>query len=149
MLDFFRRGERATDRQCARIGQPGWVRLRPVDLVWNRAAMEAGGEQARRGDKALAALLRCHGEVMSGGMYFAIRDALSPGEVAAGVEGFRRFGLITAADVFQQAITASDDDLEALEEMYATAVPTDQVLVDAFEALYSAEPDDFAPLPSA
>lgn len=111
--------------------------------------MDAGGEQARRGDIALAALLRCHNEVMSGGMYFAVRDALSAEEVAAGVAGFRFFGLTTAADVFDQAGAATDDELEVLEGTYATAVPQDQVLVDAFEAIYAMDPEKFAPLARA
>ena len=61
---------------------------------------------ARTGDRHLAALLRCHNEVMSGGMDFAVVDSLAQEEVCDGIAGFRHFGLDQAADVFERA--ASD-----------------------------------------
>jgi hypothetical protein len=123
----------------------GVMMVRPEDLIWNRAAMERGGPRPGPGDLALASLLRCHNEVMSGGMDFAISDSLSRDEVRAGINGYRYFGLDAAARVFEEAADTEDEDaLTALEERYAEVVPDDDVLVRAFEALLETRPTDFA-----
>ena len=46
--------------------------LSEADLVWNRAAMEAAGEQPRQGDVAPASLLSLHNLAMNGGLLHAI-----------------------------------------------------------------------------
>ena len=122
------------------------VKLRPIDLVWNRAATERGGSDPRTGDAALAAMLRCHNAVMSGGMAFAVTDSLTPEEIASGLAGFEYFGLIEAARVFGEATTASDEELDQLDVAYDALVPTDQVLVRSFEGKFNAEPEQFGPL---
>lgn len=95
----------------------------PEAAIWNRAAMVGGGPRPKAGDKALASLLRCHNEVMSGGMDFAISDSLSADEVRAGIQGYRHFGLDAAAGVFEEALGARDEEtLVALEERYAEAL---------------------------
>ena len=78
-------------------------RLRAEDIVWNRRAMDGGGDTPRSGDCHLAAQLRCHKQVMSGGMEFATMDSPAQEEVRDGIAGFRHFGRDQAADVLQRA----------------------------------------------
>lgn len=78
-------------------------------------------------------------------MDFAICDSLSPGEVRAGIDGYRHFSLDAAARVFEEAADTEDEDaLAALEARYAAVIPDDDVLVRAFEALLKTRPTDFA-----
>ena len=106
--------------------------------------MESRGEQPRRGDAPLAALLRWNSEVISGGMYFAIGASLSWDEVPAGIDGYRYFGLTNAADLIERATSTDDHGLDALDQEYAVAVSTDDALPNAFEVRYTDYPEDFA-----
>jgi hypothetical protein len=117
----------------------------PEAVIWNRAALERGGPSPKAGDTATASLLRCHNEVMNGGMDFAVSDSLSVNEVRAGIEGYRHFGLDAAAAVFEGALSARDEEtFTALEEKYAEAVPDDDRLIQALEARLKTTPNDFA-----
>jgi len=123
------------------------MELNERDKVWNRAALEAGGANPLEGDKALAALLSVHGMVMNGGVDHAL-DVLPPSEVAAGIAGFRYFGLAEVAAVLEAA-SASNLDREFFDLKYAALIPADDIVVDAFHRKYRASPDAFAPLGSA
>lgn len=129
----------------------------PADAVWNRACFEAGGPKtlSAPGDRALADMIVAHSVAMNGGVLHAV-EALSPGEIAAAVRGFRYFGLDGAAAVFEDihgrlagghVDDGANDRLEReADERYDAVVPGDHVLVIAFEARYEAEPGEFAPL---
>jgi hypothetical protein len=60
-------------------------------LVWNRAAIENGGENPRAGDRALTDALKAHGLVMNDGVHHAVR-VLGEAEVLAAVSGFEYSG---------------------------------------------------------
>jgi hypothetical protein len=124
------------------------VALTATDRVWNRAALERGGAEPREGDRALAALLRVHGDVRNGGFDHAV-DCLGAAELREGLEGYRWFGLSEAAAVVEEAMTARGDDRTGFDERYAAVVPSDATLADAFERAYRARPEAFAPPPPA
>ena len=115
--------------------------------------MQGGGDDAREGDLALAALLRLHNEAMSSGLLHAVTDGLAGDAVQAALHGYRYFGLSEAAAVAEavrtEASDAGDDDLDDLEQeadrRYSSAVPDDETLVQAFVKKYSADADAFAP----
>lgn len=115
------------------------------DRVWNRAALESGGGSPRPGDIALAALLRVHGRIMNGGMSHAV-DSLPPDALDDGRDGYRYFGLHAAADALEHAVVDASVDREATYLEYRSAVPTDDVLSSAFEAMFRSDPARFAPL---
>lgn len=114
-------------------------------IIWNRAAMAGGGPAPRPGDTALAAALRLHNMIMSGGLDHAL-DVLAPDDFAAAASGFRYLQLSDAAELAEQAQAAtSDDQLEELDARYSALIPRDQVLSDQLEALFQERPGDFAP----
>jgi hypothetical protein len=117
-----------------------------ADEIWNRACFAAPEEQTRPGDRSLSALLRVHGEIMNGGMHFAV-DQLEPGEIAAACDGFAFFDRSEVADVLTRASAAGEDErlLSELEDRYYELVPDDSALVEMFEARLAERPGDFAP----
>ena len=125
-----------------------------ADLVWNRAAMEHW-EPVRRGDSALAALLRAHGMVCNGGVFHCI-ETHSSAELEQGCAGFRFFGLAevaalleeAASKVTREAARAGDYDEELEFEFdgrYGELIPDDNTIVRRFEARFASHPEDFAP----
>lgn len=115
--------------------------------VWNRAALEAGGANPLEGDKALTALLAVHGMIMNGGVDHAL-EVLPALEFAAGIAGFRYFGLAEVAAVLEAA-SAADLGWERFNLRYAALIPADDTIVDAFRQKYHASPEVFAPPGSA
>jgi hypothetical protein len=114
-------------------------------IIWNRAATAGGGPAPRPGDTALAAALRLHNMIMSGGLDHAL-DVLAPDDFAAAASGFRYLQLGDSAELVEQAQAAtSDDQLEELDARYSALIPRDQVLSDRLEALLQQRPGDFAP----
>ncbi len=114
-------------------------------IIWNRAALAGGGPAPGPGDTALAAALRLHSMIMSGGLDHAL-DVLTPEDFAAAASGFRYLQLSDAAELVEQAQgTPSDDLLGELNDRYNTLIPRDQVIGDHLEAVLQQRPDDFAP----
>ncbi|MGB7207066.1 MAG: hypothetical protein WBD27_00260 [Pyrinomonadaceae bacterium] len=122
--------------------------LSTVDQIWNRAALESGGENAREGDLALSNLLFFHGMVENGGLGHGY-DVLSDEELIAAIKGFRFFGLHELASFIEEAAHLSEDEQEEMSWKYAELVPTDEKLSDSFELYYSTNPEAFAPLQDA
>ena len=122
--------------------------LSETDLIWNRAALESGGNTARAGDRALADLLLAHGMVMNGGIGHAV-EALSSEEFSAALRGFRFFGFEEVALLLEDALNAPEEDLELADSSYGRLIPNDQVLVDGFEARHRVSPEAFAPVESS
>lgn len=127
-----------------------------ADLVWNRAAMEAGGGEPRRGDTALASALSVHNLAMSAGLLGGIERATTE-QLDAADAGYRWLGLPAVADAVQMVrreiddgALDDDDRAEALElradEEYAHA---DEMIVEAFGRRWAEDPEAFAPLTSA
>ena len=116
-----------------------------TDLIWNRAALESGGNTARTGDRALADLLLAHGTVMNGGVGHAV-EALSLDEFSAAIAGFRFFGFDEVALLLQEVLKAPEQTLELADGSYGSLIPDDQVLVERFEAYYRSSPQAFAPI---
>jgi hypothetical protein len=126
------------------------VELSKADLIWNRAALEAGGPHPRDGDQALAKLLRAHGMICNGGVDHAL-ESLSAQEIREAKEGFRYFGLSKAGDLMEDAFALRDLNdpsaeaaIDALNKRYWSVVPSDQTLVVCFEVRFHDAPDDFA-----
>ncbi|MGD0959893.1 MAG: hypothetical protein ABSB19_08805 [Methylomonas sp.] len=111
--------------------------------IWNRAALDAGGDDPREGDSALAALLLLHGMAMNGGVDHAI-DVLSSEEYAMALAGYRYYGLERVADVLERARDATDAELDLLDTEYSELVPQDETLVQAFRVKLMASPEAFA-----
>ena len=120
------------------------------DRVWNRAT-EGGGPQPRAGDRALAALLLAHGYTMNGGVLHAV-ECLAAEELDAACRGYAYYGFDAISDLLRYAASIVDDDpLAEIEEArldanYATVIPSDQTLVNAFTADFETHPDTYAPL---
>lgn len=122
-----------------------------ADRVWNRAALEAGGESPGVGDRALASLLLVHGLVMNGGVHHAI-ECVESVELAAAADGYSFFGLNNVAEFFRGAATDpvlsawnGDTEVEA-NRRYAEMVPDDAHLVARFEEAFRDRAEQFAPL---
>jgi len=122
-----------------------------AERIWNRAAMEGGGNSPRAGDRALASLLLVHGMVMNGGVHHAL-EAVNSAELAAAADGYAFFGLHDVAAFFRGA--ADDPDLsewnedteEAADGRYEQMVPDDDHLVARFEKVYGERAEEFAPV---
>lgn len=131
--------------------------LSNADLVWNRAALEAGGNPPAEGDAALAALLAFHNIAMNGGVLHSA-EFHSEDAIASALAGYRYFGLHAAAGAVEWTLTMlretdldADDDLAdrvefEADERYAAAIPSDATLSEAFEAFRRKNPTAFSPL---
>lgn len=108
--------------------------------IWNRAALDGRGPFPRAGDRALAALLYCHGYVMNGGVDHAC-ECLTAKELQLACEGYRRYGLEDVADL----LVAAPRDERTDDSAYARSVPSDSALGARFEADLAAHPSDYAP----
>ena len=122
-----------------------------ADRVWNRAALEAGGDSPGPGDRALASLLLVHGLVMNGGVHHAI-ECVESVELAAAADGYAFFGVDDVAEFFRGAsadpvLSTWNDDTEVVaNRRYAEMVPDDSHLVARFEEVFRARPEQFAAL---
>jgi len=122
-----------------------------ADKVWNRAALESGGDSPGPGDRALASLLFFHGFAMSGGVHHAL-ECVDPAELIAAAHGYLFFGLDDVADFLRSV--ASDpvlsmwtDETEVVaNRRYAEMVPDDSHLVARFEEVFREWGEQFAPL---
>jgi hypothetical protein len=131
-----------------------WQPQDPVDRVWNRATLNAGGEQPRAGDVALAGLLLAHGLAMNGGVLHAI-EVLNQTEVDGAIAGYHYFGFHEAAELLAHVRAALDDTLSPSEEDqleqqanqgYDALIPSDGTIHEAFQRRYVIQPGDFAPV---
>ena len=122
-----------------------------ADQVWNRAALESGGESPGPGDRALASMLLAHGIVMNGGVHDAL-ECLEPTELLAAADGYSFFGFDDVAAFFRGAaddpvLSQWTDDYErAANQRYAEMVPDDSYLVARFEVVFREQGDQFSPL---
>ena len=125
--------------------------LTPADLVWNRAAMEDGGESPGPGDVALASMLYAHGLVMIGGMLHAI-ELLNADELSDAQKGYHYFGLDEVAKLLSRAkiLFDADENLDEhesrLDDEYLDCVPDDSSLGQRFEARFATSRSDFSPV---
>ena len=125
-----------------------------ADRVWNRAAMEGGGDSPRAGDRALSALLLVHGMVMNGGVHHAL-ESVDPTELAAGADGYAFFGMHDVAAFFRGAAEDPDlseltDDTEAAaNRRYEEMVPDDDHLTARFHEVFRERAEEFAPIETA
>ena len=113
--------------------------------------MEGGGDSPGPGDRALASLLLLHGLAMNGGIHHAI-ECISPEELSAAIDGFSYFGLEDMAQWLRSA--PSDPLLKRWTDhtetqavfRYAKFIPSDEYLVERFEAVYRDRPSEFSAL---
>ncbi|HTF89844.1 MAG TPA: hypothetical protein VK843_15630 [Planctomycetota bacterium] len=119
------------------------------DLVWNRAAMESGGDTPGPGDRALTALLRLHGLVMNGGVHHAM-EVLNPAELCAASDGFSYFGFESVGSFFRSAspmlAECTDETEVAADRRYSELVPDDEHLFRRFQNVFRERADQFAPI---
>lgn len=122
-----------------------------ADQVWNRAALESGGESPGPGDRALSSLLLVHGLVMNGGVHHAL-EGVTEAELVAAIAGFDYFGLSEVAAFLRGAsidpvLRESTEHAERLaDQQYAALVPNDAHLVYQFKAVFRDRVDEFTPL---
>ncbi|MGO8848066.1 MAG: hypothetical protein ACLQBD_14930 [Syntrophobacteraceae bacterium] len=122
--------------------------------VWNRAALESGGNSPGPGDLALASLLFVHGIVVNGGVHHAL-ECIEPAELFAAADGYSFFGFDDVAAFFRGAaddpvLSVWTDDTEvAANRRYAEMVPDDSRLGARFEDVFRERGDQFAPLDDA
>lgn len=117
------------------------MELSKPDRIWNRAALESGGEHPLEGDRALTDLLFFHGMAMNGGLGHAF-DVLSDREISAAIEGFRFFGFSKIAQFLERVATLPEEEQEKLSANYE--VSSDSQLIDAFTAVLLSRPEAFA-----
>ena len=110
--------------------------------VWNRAALESGGDNPGEGDQALAALLLAHSLIMNGGVEHAL-EVLSPQEVEAAVAGFRYFSLNAVGDLLKMSLEGCPEDVDL---RYGKLIPEDGIIIGRFEAIFLQSPEAFTPL---
>jgi hypothetical protein len=115
-----------------------------TNRVWNRAALESGGGDPRRGDRALASLLLAHGLVMNGGVHHAV-EAMSQTELSDAAAGFRFFRFGDVATLLEEVAEGRGQSEETADQQYATSIPEDAVLTNRFEEVLVASPELFAP----
>jgi hypothetical protein len=113
--------------------------------IWNRACLESGGPSPAEGDRALASLLLAHGLIMNGGVVHAL-GCLSQSEIAAAIAGFEYFGLTRAADALKQTPDETEETEQRLDQLYWSAVPDDETLVDALRVKLLVSPEVFSPM---
>jgi hypothetical protein len=113
-----------------------------ADIVWNRAALESGGNSPGPGDRALASLLIFHSFAMNGGAHHAL-ECVGPVELLAAADGYSFFGLDDVADYLRSAandpvLSAWTDETEVVaNRRYAEMVPDDSYLTARFEDVFS------------
>jgi hypothetical protein len=120
--------------------------------IWNRAAVDSGGPEARKGDRALAGMLRAHGLVMNGGVWHAV-ELLPRDELDSAVMGYAFYGMSKVGALLERTRQLTEreqdepldtDGAATLDGEYWSLVPGDETLVDAFERHYRARPDLYA-----
>lgn len=124
-----------------------------ADRVWNRAALEGGGDSPGPGDRALASLLLFHGLANNGGVHHALK-CLEPAELLAAADGYAFFGFDDCGAFLRGAnsnplLSAWTDETEvAANRRYFQLIPSDAHLVARFEELLRERGDQFAPVKS-
>lgn len=113
--------------------------------IWNRAALEAGGQAPLAGDRALADLLLAHGLVMNGGVEHAVQ-ALTSAELSAAVRGFRYFGFNEIALLLGEYSVDASESQQARTDLEYGKLIDDRVIAQRFEEYYRRDSDAFAPV---
>jgi hypothetical protein len=121
------------------------MKLSEADQVWNRAALESGGQTPLEGDRALSDLLLVHGLIMNGGVEHALQ-AVTSTELCAAIKGFRYFGLNDVASFLEESVDATENQLEQAEEQYGKLIPNDETIAQRFEELFQRNPKAFTPI---
>lgn len=113
--------------------------------VWNRAALQSGGQSPREGDRALSALLLVHGLVMNGGVLHAV-EVVSEAELRASCAGFRYFEFAEVADLLEAARDEewTDESEERFNGAYGKLVD-DRAIGDSFRRHVVSNPEMYAP----
>ena len=120
------------------------------DRVWNRAALEAGGDSPGAGDRALASLLLVHGLIMNGGVHHAI-GCIESAELIAAAEGYAYFGFDDVAAFLRTSLDPvlsswTDGTEVAANGRYAEMVPNDSDLVVRFHEVFRERAGEFRPV---
>jgi hypothetical protein len=125
--------------------------LTPADMIWNRAAMDEGGQNPASGDRALAALLKAHSLAMNGGVMHAV-EILDELSIADAKTGYRFFGFEGIPNLLSRAkeLLETNFDLGIYEQQfdkeYYDNIPDDDTIVKRFEQHLANNPTDFSPL---
>jgi len=118
-------------------------KLTDADRVWNRACYREGTE-LHEGDLALGALLLVDGYIQNGGVGHAFD--LGPEELAAGLAGYKYFGLHELAAL----ITPHPGEQEVeYNRRYYEFTNRDNAINAKFEEMFREHPERFAPLGEA
>ena len=120
------------------------MRSKDTYQIWNRAALEAGGQAPLEGDRRLADLLLAHGLVMNGGVEHMIQ-ALTSAELSAAVKGFRYFRFDEIARLLEDSVEASENQQEQADIEYGKLID-DRSIAERFAEYYRRNPEAFAPV---
>ncbi len=88
---------------------------------------------------------------MNGGVLHSV-ECLDAEQLDAACRGYVRFGFAAIPDLLRYAATMIGDEAQAeleearLDAEYATVIPDDQTLVNAFTADFKTHPEAYAPL---
>jgi hypothetical protein len=114
-----------------------------ADRVWNRACQLVGRPGPQTGDTELSAMLLAHSLTMNGGVLHCV-EALSREELDSAIHGYRYFGQDSAADLIERARLVPPEEAEGADaKLDAEYGPTDDVLLDAFEAHFRRNPEAY------
>lgn len=125
--------------------------MKSADTVWNRAALEGGGDSPGPGDRALASLLSLHGLIMNGGVHHAL-ECLEPADLLAAADGYAFFGFndcaafIRGAESDPLCSTWTDDTEVKANRRYFQLIPNDSYLFARFVEVFRERGDQFAPI---
>ena len=111
-----------------------------ADKIWNRAALDDGGENPRSGDRALAALLLAHGFIMNGGVHHGV-ECLSTDQMKAAKDGYVFFGFPDVPVLLEQAAELDEDEAD---DRYGAIIPHDSTIEHQFADLLARSPELFA-----
>lgn len=129
------------------------MNMTSADRVWNRAALEDGGDSPGPGDRALASLLLLHGLANNGGIHHAL-ECIEPAELLAAADGYAFFGFddcaafLRGADSNPLLSTWTEETEVAANRRYFQLIPNDAHLVARFEEVFRERGDQFAPVES-
>lgn len=111
-------------------------------INWSCAVNDYDNNNLRKGDIALAAILRTNREIEMHGLEKAI-ERLPPNKFEEAIEGCKYFNLAKLADILSEAAKSPDKNYNDLYREYAVKYIKGRNLFELFIKKYEETPDDF------
>jgi hypothetical protein len=119
-----------------------------ADKIWNRAAMDEGGDKPLEGDIALAAMLLAHGLIMNGGVHHAV-ECLDADELDCAMKGYSFFefaetvGLLSSISEGAELSEWNEENELTANKTYNRLIPDDETIGKRFEEKFRVHPEVF------